>query len=169
MSKSPFTLQPEYILNTCHLRQLRHNEANTVSQTLVQMLPWRTLGYSVDTLSNYLRRPEPSLYQHGIIVSQQLVGAVCVRYPWLRGACLELLAVYPSQQGKGLGCEVIHWLETELCQKTNFRNLWTLVSSFNHEARQFYQKMGFVEVAQLDDLIMVGYAEMLLRKSLLDY
>jgi ribosomal protein S18 acetylase RimI-like enzyme len=160
MSKVVFK-RPSYTLSACILRELTQDEAATVSQTLVQMEPWRTLGYKADTLSNYLSGPDPLLY--GIVASQQLVGAVCVRYPWLRGACLELLAVFPSQQGRGLGRDVIGWLEAELLQ-TNCRNLWTLVSSFNQEARHFYQQMGFVEVGQLDDLIVTGYAEILLRK-----
>ena len=42
---------------------------------------------------------------------------------------------------------------------------WTLVSSFNHKAQQFYEKMGFIKVGQLDDLIIEGYSEFLLRKS----
>ena len=162
MSKHPFT-HSNYTLSACHLRELTQEEAATVSQTFVQMEPWRTLGYKADTLSNYLCGPDPLLYRYGIVASQQLVGAVCVRYPWLRGACLELLAVFPSQQGRGLGRDVIGWLEAELHQ-ANCRNLWTLVSSFNQQARHFYQQMGFVEVGQLDDLIVTGYAEMLLRK-----
>ncbi len=84
---------------------------------------------------------------------------MCVRYPWLRGACLKLLAIYPSQQGQGLGRDIIQWLELH-----HLRNLWTLVSSFNHDARHFYQKMGFVEIGQLDDFIVAGYDEILLRK-----
>ncbi len=46
--------------------------------------------------------------------------------------------------------------------------LWTLVSSFNHKAQQFYKKMGFIKVGQLDDLIVEDYSEFLLRKQSVD-
>ena len=36
-----------------------------------------------------------------------------------------------------------------------------------YESQQFYQKMGFVEIGQIDDFVMVGYDEILLRKSLI--
>jgi len=164
MSHVPFK-QAEYMLNVCNLRELTEEEADTISQVLVQMEPWRTLNYSANTLSNYLYSSDSSLYKYGVVISQQTVGAICVRFPWLRGACLELLAVCPPQQGQGLGRDLIQWLEAEL-RKTNKRNLWTLVSSFNYEARNFYQKMEFVEMAQLDDLIVPDYHEILLRKIL---
>jgi len=159
-------IHPEYILKTCQLRKLTKKETVTVAQTLEQMEPWFTLKYSAKTISNYLYHSEQSLFKYGIIVSQQVVGVVCIRYPWLRGAYIELLAVYHSQQGQGLGREIINWLETELRQKTKLRNLWALVSSFNHEAQHFYHKTGFVEIGQLDDLVVAGYNEILLRKVL---
>lgn len=157
--------QQNYTVNACNLRQLTPNEAVIVSQSLVKMEPWRTLGYSADTLSNYLLRSDDLLYRYALVDSEKIVGVLCVRYPWLRGACLELLAIFPSQQGKGAGREVINWLEAELRQN-NLRNLWTLVSSFNLEAQHFYQKVGFVEAGQFDDFIVAGYAELLLRKIL---
>ena len=137
-------------------------EADTLSQLFITMEPWRTLKYSAQNLSNYLQKAE--LYKYSILADQKLVGVVCVRYPWLRGACLELLAIAPSQQGKGIGRDIIQLLETEL-SKTNYNNLWTLVSSFNHEAQHFYENMGFIKVGQLDDFIVEGYSEFLLRKS----
>ncbi|WP_069472231.1 polysaccharide deacetylase family protein [Candidatus Marithrix sp. Canyon 246] len=80
-------------------------------------------GYDA-AIVNYLRKHHiKATFYAG---DQQLVGVVCVRYPWLRGACLELLTIAPSQQ--------------------------------------FYQKMGFIKVGQLDDLIVEGYSEFLLRK-----
>ncbi len=164
MYKYPFT-QPNYTLNACNLRLLTPDEAFTISQSLVKMEPWCTLGYSADTLSNYLHRPDALLYRYALVESEKIVGLMCVRYPWLRGACLELLAIFPSQQGKGSGRNVINWLESEL-RENNLRNLWTLVSSFNLDAQHFYQKVGFIEVGQFDDFIVADYAELLLRKVL---
>jgi ribosomal protein S18 acetylase RimI-like enzyme len=164
MSKHIFT-QQNHKLILCNLRILTPDEAIIVSQSLVKMEPWRTLGYSADTLSNYLLRSDDLLYRYALVDSEKIVGVLCVRYPWLRGACLELLAIFPSQQGKGSGREVINWLESEL-RENNLRNLWTLVASFNLEARHFYEKVGFVEVGQFDDFIVAGYTELLLRKVL---
>ena len=164
MSLHPFT-QQNYTLSSCHLRPLTHDDVVIISNSLVKMEPWQTLGYSADTLSNYLLRSDDLLYRYALVESEKIVGILCVRYPWLRGACLELLAIFPSQQGKGSGREVISWLESELGEN-NLHNLWTLVSSFNLDAQHFYEKLGFIEVGQFDDFILQGYAELLLRKVL---
>jgi len=38
------------------------------------------------------------------------------------------------------------------------------VSSFNTEARRFYERQGFAEVALLPDLIKPGFDEVLMRR-----
>ena len=166
MTTSPFT-NSNYSLHSCQLRQLTQTEIIKISQTLAKMEPWLTLNYSTETLSKYLNHQESALHKYGIIVpEQQVVGVICVRYPWLRGAYLELFAVYHSQQRKGIGRDIVNWLANELAQNSNLPNLWALVSSFNHEAQHFYQNNGFVESGQLNDFVMAGYDEILLRKVL---
>ncbi len=166
MTVSPFT-DTNYQLRLCKLRQLTQEEIITVSQTIAQMEPWLTLNYSAQTLTNYLNRQESALHQYGIVVpEQQVVGVICVRYPWLRGAYIELFAIYHSQQGQGIGRDIVNWLTSELTQNSNLPNLWALVSSFNHEAQHFYQKNGFVEIGQINDFVVAGYDEVLLRKNL---
>lgn len=160
----PF-INSHYFLNSCQLCPITSESARALAQNLVQMQPWQTLGYSTETLKNYLLRSDPALYRFVITVSEQVVGTVGVRYPWLRGAYLELLAVYPSQQGQGIGRIVINWLAEEL-RSTSSRNLWTLVSSFNTPAQDFYQRLGFITIGQLDDFIVPGYGEIFLRKVL---
>jgi ribosomal protein S18 acetylase RimI-like enzyme len=166
MSKQPFIFS-DYTLNTCQLRQITQAETVIIAQTLVRMEPWYTLNYKMDNLSNYLYRPDPLLYRYAIVVNQQIMGVVCVRYPWLQDAYLELLAIYPTCQGQGVGREVLQWIEAELF-KVHCHHLWLLVSSFNHQAQRFYQKLGFVEMGQLEDFVVAGYDEILLRKVLIN-
>lgn len=157
----PFT-SSHYTLNSCNLQELTQEDTIILGQNLVQIDPWKTLNYSAKGLSNYLFQADPLLYKFGIISCRQLVGVVCIRYPWLRGAYLELLAIYPTQQGRGIGKEVILWFESEAKQTS--RNIWTLVSSFNTKARHFYNGMGFVEIGTLESFVVSGYDELLLRK-----
>ncbi|EDN66863.1 GCN5-related N-acetyltransferase [Beggiatoa sp. PS] len=166
MSKQPFIFS-EYTLNTSQLRQITYAETVIIAQTLVKMEPWYSLNYKRDNLSNYLHHADPLLYRYGIVINQQIVGIVCVRYPWLQDAYLELLAIYPICQGRGIGHEVLQWIEAELL-KAHCYHLWLLVSSFNYQAQRFYQKLGFVEMGQLEDFVVVGYDEILLRKVLIN-
>lgn len=151
-----------YSLPSCRLIPLQETDIIGISEQLAQMHPWQTMNYSVATLENYLRRKDACLYQYAI-VTETLAGVLCVRYPWLRGVYIELVAIFPTQQGLGIGHDLMEWLATQL---TSNANLWALVSRINPKARQFYQQEGFVEIGELQDFVFEGYHEILLRKLL---
>ena len=151
-----------YVLPSCTLKRLTRPEAPPIAEILVAMDPWCTLGYRAGAFAAYLARADANLRRFTIRVSGDLAGLVTVRYPWLRGVYLETLAIFPPHQGTGLGREVMSWIDKQARPHT--KNFWTAVSSFNHKARRFYQGLGFVETAQLQDLVKDGYDEYLLRK-----
>jgi diamine N-acetyltransferase len=159
---SPFS-DRSYQLPSCSLHALTEDEAGPFSNRLAAMDPWLTLGYSVEGLLHYLLRPDPALYRLAVFVDQTPGGLVCVRYPWLRGPYLELLAVLDGWQGRGIGREIVAWMETQ-CPSTA-PNLWALASSFNAAARSFYRALGFTEIASLPNLVRFRYDEILLRKT----
>lgn len=140
------------------------SDAAAIAARLVVEDPWRTLGYQEETVSRYLVRPDPALHRFRLMRAGALVGVVGVRYPWLRGPYIELVGVTPEGRGFGLGGAVVTWIEDEV--KGEAANLWACVSETNAEARRFYARRGFVEVAPIDDLVARGHAEILLRKRL---
>jgi diamine N-acetyltransferase len=146
------------------LRLLDRGQADPLAQNLARMDPWLTLGYSRATLCDYLQREDPGLHRYALVYEGKPAGSLCVRYPWLLGPYVELLAVLPGSQGRGLGREILLWLEQEVLPAS--RNLWALVSAFNSRARCFYRLCGFVEMVELPDLVKEGVNEVLLRKSL---
>lgn len=152
-----------YRLRACVLARLRAPEdARSLAAMLIGLEPWRTLGYTADRLARYFARDDPGLHRYRIVVDGDTVGVLCVRHPWLRGAYIELIGLGPSGRGRGLGGDIVAWIENE----TRAANLWALVSSFNEPARRFYARQGFVEIAPLADLVAEGYQEILLRKPL---
>jgi GNAT superfamily N-acetyltransferase len=128
------------------------------------MDPWRTLGYQSGGLLRYLTRPDPGLARVAAFVDGSLAGILCVRYPWLAGPNLELLAILRGFQGLGIGAELMGWMVER--SRPFGSNLWTTVSSFNAGARRFYARHGFEPVADLPDLVKPGFSELLLRKRL---
>jgi diamine N-acetyltransferase len=163
MGENPF-VNHRHVLPSCTLRRLERRNAAFIGATLAGMDPWRTLGYTRAGISNYLVRDDLGGCRFAIWASDKLAGVVCVRYPWLLGGFLELLALFPARQGCGLGSEIILWLEQQT--RLAAKNLWATVSSFNVKARAFYLHHGFIEVAPLADLVTVGHDEILLRKQL---
>ncbi len=151
-------------LPSCRLALVTSATAQVLSVLLCKMDPWRTLGYHADGLQRYLLREDPALVRAAVFREGVLAGVMCVRSPWLCGASVELLAVLPENQGKGLGADVMAWIEDQAVMIGP--NLWTTVSSFNGDAQRFYARNGFDQVACLADLIKPGFDELLLRKRL---
>jgi ribosomal protein S18 acetylase RimI-like enzyme len=75
-----------------------------------------------------------------------------------------MLALAPASQGVGLGRAVVDWVAMEATRVS--ANLWATVSDFNTPARQFYARLGFIELAELGDLVKDGFSEILLRRRL---
>jgi diamine N-acetyltransferase len=162
VAEKPFT-EKRYSLATCRLQLMDDRRARVISNILAIQDPWLRLGYTEKGLFRYLNRTDPSLSRYAVLVSEETVGVVCVRYPWLRGPYLEMLAVFPPHQGKNLGKALIVWMSDECCGLSN--NIWTTVSSFNTPALSFYKKIGFNEIAELPDLVAGGFSEILLQKK----
>ncbi|MBK8208600.1 MAG: GNAT family N-acetyltransferase [Rhodospirillales bacterium] len=141
------------------------SDAAAIAALLVVEDPWRTLGYQEETVSRYLMRPDPALHRFRLMREGVLVGVLGIRYPWLRGPYIELIGVTPEARGFGLGGAVVTWIEEEA--RGEAANLWACVSESNADARRFYARRGFIEVAPIDDLVARGHAEILLRKRLL--
>lgn len=163
-SKPPFG-GPFVQLRSCSLISgFSANEATTLGQSLAGIDPWLTLAFSSDSLAGYLQRNDPSLFRFAVSIDEEIVGAVCVRYPWLRGPYIEFLGIGIDFQGRGLGKEILTWVEEET--KPHARNLWIAVSDFNTRAISIYEHLGFRKIGLLDGLVADNGSEILLRKHL---
>lgn len=154
------------------LRMLNTSEHKLIAEQLCAMEPWSSLDYSPARLENYLLTPDPCLNCRVINATpgqknnpSDLIGIFTLRAPWLCGAYLELFAIFPDYQQKGLGKKLLALLEQSVSDASG-RNLWIVVSEFNQSARDFYLHQGYQETAQLNDLVKTGFKEILLRKQL---
>ncbi len=162
MRSGPFL--DRYALSGFALAPIEREDARCIAAEMVKMDPWLTMNYSATPLENYLSTPSPALHRYVIEVNGATAGVVTVRYPWLRGAYLELIGLFPSWQKNGLGTAVLRWLERET--EPHAANLWVLVSSFNRAAQRFYFRQGFREIGAIEALVSAKSTEFLLRKAL---
>ena len=142
-------------------RPLAAADIVTLAPALAVMDPWRRLGFTAVGLAAYLGREDAALTRMVIELDGRPAAALALRRPWLRGPYVELLAVLPAAQGRGLGRALVEWAAAQ-----GGGNLWACVSAFNGAARAFYARAGFVEVAPLADLVAEGADEILLRRRL---
>lgn len=150
-------------LGFCQLRPMTEPTAACLAPRMAAMDPWRRLDYQAAALQRYLLADSPALGRYEIGRDGVCAGVVAVRSPWLRGPYLELLAVLPGHQGRGIGAAVLRWLEAEAAPA---RNVWVVVSTFNDAGRRFYARHGFAEVGVVPGLVREGFDEILLRKTL---
>lgn len=144
------------------LAALEPGLATEMGGTLAGMDPWRTLGYGAEALARGLESPHPEVTRYLAMAGDEPQGLVVVRYPWLRGAYIELFAVLPGAQGRGVGRAALAFIEARYRERT--ANLWLLVSGFNAGARRFYEQAGFRPIGVIADLVMAGQDEVLMRK-----
>ena len=145
-----------------YLSPFRTEYVVPASMLLCAMDPWLTMEYTPEAFEVYLRQEDPSLSRFAVMMSQNVGGVLAVRYPWLFGPFIELMAIFDGYRGKGIGSQIIDWA----CERYNSENLWATVSSFNLNAQKFYSKAGFEQTTILVDLIKPGWDEILLRKRI---
>lgn len=152
-------------LTSCRLsKNLTSEQSLEIAEMLSISEPWKTLNFSVSSLANYLMREDPSLHRYGVSADGNLVGIICVRHPWLRGPYIELLGLFPNAREKGIGKQLIGWAEIEARRES--KNLWVIASSFNKQALDFYQHLGFYPIGPIQGLVTPEQDEILLRKCL---
>jgi ribosomal protein S18 acetylase RimI-like enzyme len=145
------------------IRPYRSGDRNDVIRMLAESDPWKTLGYTAAQWER-LFDPLPAGRDGYVIeLNGTVAGIGLLRPRFLFGDYLELLAIAPSAQGKGLGTTLLLYLERVVFQ--HGQNLFVCVSDFNTAARRFYTRNGYEEVGPLPDLLIAGATEILLRKT----
>ncbi|WP_170937004.1 MULTISPECIES: GNAT family N-acetyltransferase [Rhodomicrobium] len=139
--------------------------AESLGGDLAAMVPWARLGTSRDQLTGFLSASDDNKRSFSIIADGGLAGVIVVRFPWLSGPYLNLLAVLDGQRSKGVGRAALGWFEAE-ARAAGARNAFLCVSAFNAPAIAFYRRNGYSQATVLEDLIKDGEDEFLMRKRL---
>lgn len=134
-----------------------------LAEAIVAMPPWSVVDYPAAAMARFLAASGDGASRYRVEVGGMEAGAVSLRFPWLKGPYLELLALLPRFQGQGLGASILAWLEQEAI-RLGARNLWVCAASFNAGAVRFYERHGFRPAATLPGLAADGFDEILLRK-----
>jgi diamine N-acetyltransferase len=146
------------------LAPITADAAAMLGHALISIDPWQRMNYSPSAMTTYLAASEPGTCRRAICRDGTPIGAVSVRYPWLRGPYLELLGLLPGHQGLGAGAAILDWMAAEARGRAN--SLWVCTSTFNARALTFYQRHGFVAVGDLEGLVGPEFTEVLLRRKL---
>ncbi len=163
--RSDYLLGPRAAGAEVVMKRTTQADADILGPAITSMEPWARLGLSAEQMIGFLAGSNENLRCFSIWHGRDRAGVAVVRFPWLSGPYLNLLAVLPAFQHKGLGCAALSWMEAEALA-AGARNCFLCVSAFNTAAHAFYRWNGYACAATLHDLIKDGEDEILMRKRL---
>jgi ribosomal protein S18 acetylase RimI-like enzyme len=146
------------------LRPMTPSAADVLGPGASAIGPWAHYGFGASRITAALKNGGDGTIRYQIECGAELAGAVIILSPWLAGPYLQMLAVMPAYQNRGIGAAILVWFESEA--RDHFRNVWLCVSAFNVHAQRLYHMHGYQRVATLEGLLRDGDDELLMRKRL---
>ena len=163
-NKKPFQKERVDLAGCLLVSGVAQEAASSLASELHVLDPWLTLEFSASSLLNYFIKDDPALHRFTVFSEGKIAGVLCVRYPWLRGPYIEFIGLLSNYQGRGLGRELLSWVEVEVNSRE--KNIWIATSDFNHRAMHVYQKAGYEPVCTIEGLVKAEMYELLLRKRI---
>jgi ribosomal protein S18 acetylase RimI-like enzyme len=123
--------------------------------------PWLTLGRTYEASLSIVLDPAREVYvvrDKGIIAGFLII---CMTGAFI--GYIQTICIHPDYRGRGLGTQLVAFAEQRIFR--DVPNVFMCVSSFNHDARRLYQRLGYQVVGELTDYIVSGHSEILLRKT----
>lgn len=127
------------------------------------MEPWASMGYKAAPLGRWLHRRARAGGVWVALEGDTVWGLLVLQPDFLLGNFIALLAVSAAFAGRGVGRALTAKAETLTFAKRRW--LYVSCDSLNRGAARFYNKVGFVRVARLPDLVCPGRTEILWRRS----
>ncbi|MEA2329643.1 MAG: [ribosomal protein S18]-alanine N-acetyltransferase [Thermoanaerobaculia bacterium] len=136
-------------------------EARACARMMATSDPWVFFGRTFEQCLARLTNPEGEVWvarEEGIargFIILLLQGAF-VGY-------IQVVCVAAEARGSGVGSKLVAFAEERIFAE--FPNVFLCVSSINPRARELYERLGYKLVGELDDYLVRGYSEFLMRKS----
>jgi ribosomal-protein-alanine N-acetyltransferase len=143
---------------------LDKRNAQMIHECALQMSksePWITLKRRYNDVVNLINDETSEL--HLARSGNEMIGFAIIK---LRGAFVgyvQSIVIKPQHRNRGVGIAFMKYLEERIFAEQP--NVFICVSSFNQEAKKLYEKLGYRVIGEIEDYIVRGHSEILLRKS----
>ena len=138
-------------------------DAKACARLMASSEPWLTLGRTYEASLAIIRDPTREVFvlRDG---TEKLSGFLILCLTGAFVGYIQTICIDPDCRGQGLGSRLLAFAEERILSQ--FPNVFMCVSSFNHDARRLYERLGYRAVGELSDYIVAGHSEILLRKTL---
>lgn len=123
--------------------------------------PWSTLGITYDQTMDSLNDPVHEIF--AAYTNEEIVGVVIFQEKGAFSGYIKSIAVKTGWRDKNIGKTLMDFIEKRSFTKCS--NVFLCVSSFNSVAQGFYKKLGYKVVGVLENYLVEGYDEILMRKT----
>ncbi len=137
-------------------------EAQWCAHLMSSSEPWVTLGRTYQEALERMR--DDSRERYLARLGSVLAGFLVLNLKGAFVGYIQSICVAPEQRRKGIGAKLVRFAEERTLRESP--NVFLCVSSFNHEARRLYERLGYRMVGALPDYLVQGHAELLLRKTI---
>jgi len=137
-------------------------DLSTCASMLTSSDPWTTLGITYDDTMVTLSDPSREVYvaQSG----ETILGFIVIE---MRGAFtgyIKSICVSPHHRNQSIGRALMEYAEKRILREKP--NVFLCVSGDNHDAQRFYESLGYHQVGVLNDYLISGESEILMRKTI---
>ena len=137
------------------------DEAEACARMMAQTEPWITLRRDYEACLGVVL--DETRERYVAYRGDRLAGLLILNVKGAFVGYIQTVCVSPEHRGRGIGTRLVTFAEERIFRESP--NVFLCVSSFNHEARRLYEKLGYRMVGALGDYLVRGHAEFLLRKS----
>lgn len=123
--------------------------------------PWLTLKRELKSCKEAMRGENKEVYI--LTDNLELIGFAVLQMTGTFKGYIQSILIKPDYRNKALGSQLLKFCEDRIFQISP--NVFICVSSFNIHAERLYYKLGYKKIGDLDDFVIKGQSETLLRKT----
>jgi len=124
--------------------------------------PWITLKRDYDAALSTITHPGREVYLG--LIDDKIVGFILITLHGVLTGCVLNLCVDAKWRGQKIGAQLLDFAENRVFEKSP--NVFLLVSAFNTKAQNFYSRLGYKKVGDLENYVIAGYSEFIFRKTI---
>jgi ribosomal-protein-alanine N-acetyltransferase len=136
-------------------------EARACAEMMASSDPWVFFGRTFEQCLTRVKDPSGEVWVARI--SGKPRGFVRLVMHGAFVGYIQIVCVAANARSDGLGTRLVQFAEERIFRE--FPNAFLCVSSINPRARQLYERLGYRLVGELDDYLVRGHSEFLMRKS----
>lgn len=138
------------------------DETSTCAELMSSSEPWTIIGRTFEESFNIINDAAREVFIAR--VQGEFAGFIVINMHGSLSGYIQSICIRSEWRNQGLGKQLIQLAEERIFRDSP--NIFMCVSSFNQNAYRLYQRLGYETVGELQDYIIRGHSEILLRKTI---